>query len=140
MTTVQLARSFRILFVLMLAAVTVLSLLPLKGNPVPGGDKTHHLIAWWAVVMVAVLGYTRGIGAVKRPGLSAKRLTLLVSALVVWSGVIEILQGFVGRYPEMMDLVFNSAGALAGNLCGLLLAGPVYRLLARQAEPSGPPA
>ncbi len=89
-----------------LAAVTVLSLWPLSTLPeAPGGDKTHHLLAYALVTLPLGLRKPRRWGA----------LCLLI---VAYSGMIELLQPFVHRYGEWLDLFANSCGVAGGFIAG----------------------
>jgi VanZ family protein len=91
---------------LVLVAVTILSLLPAPSlPPVPGTDKTHHFIAYAALTFSVALA---------RP----KNWLLIAFFFVAWSGAIEIIQPYVNRYGEWMDLAANAGGAA----CGILLA------------------
>lgn len=81
-----------------LAAITLLSLWPLDElPPVPGTDKTHHLIAY-ALLMLPT--------ALRKP----KNWILYGLLFIVYGGAIELIQPFVNRYGEWLDLVVNSAG------------------------------
>ncbi|MEM9508671.1 MAG: VanZ family protein [Cyanobacteria bacterium P01_E01_bin.35] len=96
-----------------LTIITVLSLWPLANlPPVPGTDKTHHLIAYAGLMLPL---------AISEP----KSLRLLVISLffVGYSGVIEILQPYINRYGEFQDLLANCAGLG----CGWLIAQIINR-------------
>lgn len=89
-----------------LTAITVLSLWPLAILPAaPGSDKTHHLIAY-AMLMLPV--------ALRKP----KHWKLAGLSFIAYSGIIELLQPYVNRYAEWLDLAANTAGIV----CGLLIA------------------
>ena len=91
---------------LVLVAVTILSLLPAPSlPPVPGTDKTHHFIAYAALTFSVALA---------RP----KNWLLIACFFIAWSGAIEIIQPYVNRYGEWMDLAANAGGVA----CGILLA------------------
>mgnify|MGYP000597371654 FL=1 len=93
-----------------LTAITVLSLSPLpESPPVPGGDKTHHLITY------ALLAFP---AALRRP----RHWQLLCLLFIAYGGVIELIQPYVNRYSEWLDFAANSTGVL----CGLLLAELFY--------------
>lgn len=95
-----------------LAAVTLFSLLPLPALPsVPGDDKTMHLIAYAALMFPAGL---------RRP----KGIVLIFLFFVLYSGMIELVQPYVNRYCEWLDLAANTLGLA----CGLLLAEALRRL------------
>jgi VanZ family protein len=90
---------------IILIAIIFLSLWPNKSLPaVPGGDKIHHFIAYAALVFPVALS---------RP----KSWLLLVVLFFSLSGVIELIQPFVHRYGEWLDLAANSTGLV----CGILL-------------------
>ena len=97
--------------VLTLAAITVLSLRPVTVPDVPGGDKTLHLAAYAALMFPAGL---------RRP----KHLPLLFLFFIFYSGMIELIQPYVNRRGEWLDLAANALGLA----CGLLLAGLLRRL------------
>lgn len=102
--------------VLTLAAVTLLSLLPLPAlPPVPGKDKTLHLIAYAALMFPAGL---------RRP----KHIPAIFLVFVLYSGMIELIQPYVNRYGEWLDLAANTLGLA----CGLLLAEVLCRLNGRR--------
>jgi VanZ family protein len=91
---------------LTLAAITALSLWPLEFLPsVPGSDKTHHFIAYAGLMLPTAL---------RKP----KYWLLIGLFFIGWSGAIEILQPYVNRYGEWLDLAANTAGIV----CGLLIA------------------
>ena len=91
---------------LVLVAVTILSLLPAPSlPPVPGTDKTHHFIAYAALTFSVALA---------RP----KNWLLIACFFIAWSGAIEIIQPYVNRYGEWLDLAANAGGVA----CGILLA------------------
>jgi len=92
------------------SVITVLSLLPLAELPeMPGSDKTHHFIAY-GLLMFPV--------ALRQP----KHWLLIGFAFIVWSGAIELVQPFVNRYGEWLDLLANSGGVLLGAVIGKLTA------------------
>lgn len=91
---------------LLLAVITLLSLTPLPGIPsVAGSDKVHHFIAY---------------GAVSFPIFLRKKGHWLFVFLffACWSGIIELLQPYVNRHGEWLDMLANTAGIS----CGLLLS------------------
>lgn len=92
-----------------LAVITVLSLWPLDGLPsVPGTDKVHHLVAY-AFLMVPA--------ALRKP----KKRLLIGLFFVAYSGAIELLQPYVNRYGEWLDMAANVAGVLSGFLIAELV-------------------
>lgn len=89
-----------------LAVITVLSLWPLDKLPsVSGTDKTHHIIAY-AILMFPT--------AVRKPD----RWVLLGLFFIAFSGAIELLQPYVNRYGEWLDMAVNTIGVG----CGLIVA------------------
>ena len=96
------------LSVALLLVVTLLSLWPVDQLPqVRGSDKLHHFLAY-AAVMLPI-------------GLRAPRVALVGAVLIIgWSGVIEILQPYVNRYGEWLDLLANAIGVCLGGLLAAL--------------------
>ena len=91
-----------------LVGITLLSLWPLEKLPaVPGTDKTHHLVAY-ALLMFPV--------ALQKP----KKWLLPAFLFICYSGAIELLQPYVNRYGEWLDLAANSAGVVLGILIAKL--------------------
>ena len=89
-----------------LLAITILSLWPLEKLPsVPGTDKTHHLIAY-AVLMFPT--------ALRKPD----KWIMLGLLFIAYSGAIELLQPYVNRYGEWLDMAANAVGLV----CGLIVA------------------
>ena len=110
----------RLGFWLTLAAITVLSLLPLQFAVKSGvSDKIEHLVAYAALCAFGHIGHPR------RPAPFA-----LVLAVIAYGIAIEIAQSFIpGRMMSGWDIVANTAGAIIGlGLSWLLLkrfpAGP----------------
>ena len=92
------------LFILLV--ITILSLWPLEELPsIPGTDKTHHLIAY-AILMLPT--------ALRKPD----RWILLGLFFIAYSGAIELLQPYVNRYGEWLDMLANTAGVV----CGLIIS------------------
>ena len=88
-----------------ITGITLLSLYPLGSLPsVPGSDKTHHFIAYAALMFPTAL---------RKP----KYWLFIGLFFVCWSGIIELLQPYVNRYGEWLDLAANTIGLV----CGLLL-------------------
>lgn len=93
----------------LLAAITALSLIPMAElPPAPGSDKLHHLIAYAALAVPVSLG---------RP----RYWWLILLSIVAYSALIEVLQPYVNRYGEWLDLAANSAGILGGLVIAELL-------------------
>ena len=84
----------------LLLLIATLSLWPLDILPlsVPGSDKLHHFIAYSALVFPAALRQPRRL--------------------------IELVQPYVNRYGEWLDMLAN----ITGVVCGVLLATGVRAL------------
>ena len=94
---------------LLLAAITLLSLIPLPSHlAIPGNDKTHHFIAYCAVTLSLVL---------KKP----KYWLLQCFCIFVWSGIVELFQPFVKHSGDWQDMAANAAGIMCGLLLGMLI-------------------
>lgn len=94
---------------LIMTAIAVLSLWPAGSLPkVPGSDKTHHFISYAALIFPAAL---------KRP----KHWLWITIGFAVFSGAIELIQPYVNRYGEWLDLAAN----ITGLVCGIVLANIV---------------
>jgi hypothetical protein len=98
-----------IITVATLVAITFLSLWPLEKLPsVPGTDKTHHLIAY-ALLMLPT--------ALRKP----KNWMLLGLLFIAYSAAIELLQPYVNRYGEWLDMLANATGVVCGACAARLL-------------------
>lgn len=101
-------RHWLLITLLLGMVIAILSLWPLERLPlVPGGDKTHHLIAY------AALAFPLGVA---RP----RYWPLLALLLLGWGGLIEVVQPWANRYGEWLDLAANGAGLVVGLLLGRL--------------------
>ena len=102
--------------VTMLAVITFLSLWPLKQLPsVPGTDKSHHLIAYAFLMLPAAL---------RKP----KHWKLYALFFIAYSGLIELIQPFMNRYGELLDMLANTTGVL----CGIMIAAVVNFFLSQK--------
>ena len=86
---------------LTLVFVTFLSLSPRVPSQSLGSDKLNHLLAYAAVAFPI---------AFVRPS----RWLSLLFLCAIWSGLIELLQPFVLRSAEWLDLIANIGGILVG--------------------------
>ncbi|WP_210394691.1 hypothetical protein [Motiliproteus sediminis] len=106
---VLLGRHWMLLSAGLLTAISLLSLWPLTQLPeVPGSDKTHHLVAYAALMLPAAYARPRG-------------WLWLGLFFLGWSGAIELLQPLVNRYGEWLDLAANAAGLVTGITLAALL-------------------
>ncbi len=89
-----------------MVSIATLSLWPAAYLPdVPGSDKTHHFIAYAALMFPTAL---------KQP----KFYLSITIGFIAFSGAIELIQPYVNRYGEWLDMAANTTGLL----CGWLIA------------------
>lgn len=92
-----------------LITISFLSLQPLNNLPtVAGTDKTHHVIAYLFLMLPIAL---------KKP----KYWYLIIVFFAVWGGIIELIQPYVNRYGEWLDMLANVSGLILGTLIGFLI-------------------
>ncbi len=104
-----------LLTITVLTPITVLSLYPLEHLPAaPGSDKLHHFIAYAALVFPV---------ACSRP----KRWLVIVAGFLAYSGLIELIQPYVNRYGEWLDLGANAIGLLVGILLAFVFTAVTDR-------------
>nr|WP_320190199.1 VanZ family protein [uncultured Desulfobacter sp.] len=100
----EIKKRWKSLTLVILTIITALSLFPMDALPAaPGTDKTHHFIAY-ALLMLPT--------ALRKPA----NWILLGLFFILYSGAIELIQPFVNRYGEWMDLFANSAGVICGAM------------------------
>ena len=87
-----------------LAVITTLSLWPFEELFVPGSDKIHHFIAYTVLMFPTAL---------RKP----KNWKFIGLFFIAYSGVIELVQPYVNRYGEWLDM----AASTIGVFCGLLV-------------------
>ena len=104
---ITMLRTYWIIITLfLLAVITLLSLTPLPNLPaMPGNDKTHHLIAYGILTFPVVL---------KHP----KYWLWIGLFFICWGAGVELLQPYINRYGDWLDMAANGIGVL----CGMLLA------------------
>ena len=94
------------LTITLLISIALLSLWPAAQLPsVPGSDKTHHFIGYAALILPVAL---------RQP----KYFLIIVIGFLAFSGAIELIQPYVNRYGEWLDMLANTIGLI----CGWLLA------------------
>ena len=109
---------------ILFAAIAVLSLTPLPElPPQAGSDKTHHFIAYGALMFPTAL---------RRP----RRWWLIALLFVALSGIIELVQPLASRHMEAADLLANSIGILCGAGVAHLLQPLCYKPESGQVEAS----
>lgn len=99
-------------FISIALTILILSLVPKPPELIREfalGDKIMHLAAYIALALSMCFILPSSFQP-KRTFLSV----LIISSL--YGAVIEYLQGFTGRTPEGMDLLFDTAGAAIGVL------------------------
>ena len=84
---------------------------------IPGNDKLHHFLGFFAVVLPLCVVYPRSA-------------IWLVPAATGLGVVIEVIQPLVGRSYSVGDMVANGLGAFTGAMAGRLLHRPVLRAIA----------
>jgi VanZ family protein len=89
------------LLIVSYASLTPLPDLPLDGND----DKLLHVAAYAGLSFLAFLRHR-----------STRMGAMLICAMIVYSGLIEVIQPYVNRHGEVADLVANSLGVAAGCL------------------------
>ena len=83
-----------------------LTLAPISDAGVPGSDKLHHALAFFALAVP--LSYAR------------PRLAIwIVIAATAYSGAIELIQPTVGRDQDVWDFLAGGVGAVAGAAVGV---------------------
>lgn len=107
-----------IVTLLLLGTTSVLTLIPMAGVSAPGGDKTHHMLAFAALALPL---------AAARPGW----IPVTGGLLALYGGLIEIIQPYVGRGRELADWQADLIGIALGSLLGLALHH-IYRRLRRR--------
>jgi hypothetical protein len=98
-----------IITISLLTLIAALSLWPAGQLPqVPGSDKTHHFISYGALIFPVAL---------RKP----KNWLWIVLGFAMFSGAIELIQPYVNRYGEWLDMGANIAGLLFGLLAANIL-------------------
>lgn len=91
-------------------AIITLSLTPLTKLPeAPGGDKLHHLIAYAALALPTAF-------------VKSRHLLWLTLCYIALGAGIEVVQPYVNRYGEWLDLMANILGVLFGTIGGIAFA------------------
>ncbi len=96
--------------------IGALTLIPMSMEPsAPGSDKTHHFLAFAALVLPCAALYPKGLlkGAL---------------AAAAYGGLIELIQPYVGRSGEIADLVADVSGIGAGAALGLVVHAILRRI------------
>jgi len=108
----------RLQFVLLLTAITTLSLLPVQNTPLANvWDKALHFVAWCSLYISLQFAFQLRAPAV-----------FSMLALLSYSFLIEIVQSQVGRSFSLLDLLANGIGISIGFLTILLIKMVVKKL------------
>jgi VanZ family protein len=83
-------------------------------------DKLLHFTAYFGLAAMAAAGLKSRSSALKA-----------VIALILLGGVLEIVQGLVGRDMSVFDELTNAAGAVVGGFLARLVIEPLRRRFAR---------
>ncbi len=104
--------------VIIVVAIWVLSLLPLKEAVLPGGDKLHHFVAYGSMMFVWIISLTP----------QTQRQQISLAALFIVMGIaVEFVQGVVPyRFFSWADALANTGGVLLGWLMAVLFL-PIWR-------------
>jgi len=93
----------------LLLSVTYVSFRTLDFDFPPGGDKNLHLIVYCLLIIPAAIRNHRS-------------LRIVVLSIFIWSGCIELIQPYFGRFGEWLDLLSNGCGLIIGVGIGLLIS------------------
>ena len=95
--------------IILLVSIATLSLWPAAYLPsVPGTDKNHHFIAYAALMLPTAL---------RKP----KYWLILTFVFLAFSGAIELIQPYVNRYGEWLDMAANAFGLVCGFIIAKLM-------------------
>jgi VanZ family protein len=100
---------------LLLVSIITLSLMPVPPHA-PGGDKLHHFLAYFGLMLFFSQWHERRYHA------------LLALAFMTLGIGIELIQPMTGRYFSLMDMLANSSGVfiawfIARGRAGRILTG-----------------
>ncbi len=105
-----------LLLTLFAVAILVLSLLPEAPFDIKflmGLDKVQHWLAY------SMLGFLVLLTINGRGGSLALYYAVCVFSCTMYGGLIEVLQGFTGRTPDMVDFFVNMFGAATGGVAAI---------------------
>lgn len=107
-TTSMLTRLALLVTIILAVVIGVVTLAPITDSGVPGSDKSHHFLAFFALAMPMSFANSR----------HALWITPLA---VAYGGAIELIQPFVGRDKDLFDFLSDAMGAGAGAALGVAL-------------------
>ncbi|TDO98860.1 hypothetical protein DFP79_1273 [Marinomonas balearica] len=67
--------------------------------PVPGGDKLHHIVGFGGWALLSCFGPFR-------------RFLAYAMFMILWGGIIELIQPYVNRYGEWLDFFADGVGVV----------------------------
>ncbi|GGN32485.1 MULTISPECIES: hypothetical protein [Marinomonas] len=76
--------------------------------PAPGSDKIHHLLGFGGWTLLCAFGPIR-------------RFAYMALSIVLWGGMIELIQPYINRHGEWFDFYANSSGVIFIVFSKLLL-------------------
>jgi VanZ family protein len=79
-------------------------------------DKLLHFIAYFGLAAMAALGFRR-----------RQWVALASLGLIVLGGVLEIVQGFIGRDMSLFDEATNTVGVIVGAFAGRIIIEALRR-------------
>ncbi len=89
--------------------------LPAIVEELPASDKHLHLAAY--AVLALLVGFWRGAATLATP----RRLAGVFAGLLIYAAFDEVLQGPVGRSPDVRDWLADAAGIVIGLCAALVL-------------------
>lgn len=96
--------------------IAYLTLVPTVSEAlVPGSDKTHHFLAFFALALPLSFA---------RPRLAP----WIILGAMAYGGAIELIQPYVGRDRDIYDFLADTAGAVSGAAVGVSLSWLRVRL------------
>ena len=101
---------YRFGFYGLMAAILILSLLPIEHPDISPNDKLNHLIAYGGLMIAGYLGY--------------RNVRWIIPVVFSFGVLVELLQGLTGyRYMSFADVLANGAGIVVGVCCIGLVIG-----------------
>ena len=106
-------RFWRILTIVVTVSILILSLIP-SPPKIPGefhfADKLAHFIAYAVLSFLLFTSFFEGK--------KISTVVIVAAVCLIYGGVIEILQIFTHRQPEILDLTADLLGAVSGAALG----------------------
>ena len=115
-------------FISIALIILILSLVPKPPEIISEfalSDKLMHLAAYIALAF--------SMGFILPKSFTVKTITIcIIISSSLFGGLIEFLQGFTGRSPELLDLVFDTAGAIIGVILYFVFKKITYKLYEKE--------